>query len=86
MSKLEKTQIYTITIAVLIIIILVLLGNSWYAKRITTAQQQGYNIGLQDSVVAIIQQSRSCQPVNLFVGNQSFQFVDVICLQASKTK
>ena len=85
MTKLEKTKLYTIIIAVLIIIIIVLLGNSWYNKQITTAQQQGYKIGLQDSIVAIIQQSRNCQPVNLFAGNQSFQFVDVICLQAGKT-
>ncbi|MBS3098287.1 hypothetical protein J4209_05825 [Candidatus Woesearchaeota archaeon] len=86
MAKPEKTKLYIATIAVLIMVILVLLGNSWYAKRITTAQQQGYNIGLQNSVVTIIQQSRNCQPVNLFIENQSFQFIDVICLQAAKAK
>ena len=86
MAKLEKTKLYIATIAVLIMIIIVLLGNSWYNKQITAAQQQGYNIGLQNSVVTIIQQSRNCQQVNLFVGNQSFQFIDVSCLQAAKTK
>lgn len=86
MAKIEKTKLYIATIAVLIIIILVLLGNLWYNKRITAAQQQGYDTGLQNSVLTIIQQSRNCQPVSLFAGNQSFQLIDVSCLQSAKAR
>lgn len=82
----EKTKILYIVIAVLVIIILALLANSWYNGQIFAAQQNGYNLGLQNSIVAIIQQSRNCQPVSLFAGNQTFNFIDVGCLNAANNQ
>ncbi|MBI2128643.1 hypothetical protein HYU07_00240 [Candidatus Woesearchaeota archaeon] len=86
----EKTKILYIIIAILIVIIAGLLWNSWYNRQIFAAQQSGYNIGLQNSIISIIQQSRNCQPVSLFAGNQTFNFIDVACLrtneQLSETK
>src|SRR3989344_4418706 len=82
-KKMNKTKILYIIIAILVVIIAALLWNSWYNRQIFNAQQQGYNIGLQNSIISIIQQSRNCQPVSLFAGNQTFNFVDVGCLKAA---
>lgn len=83
-AKMEKTRILYIVIGILVIVILALLANSWYNRQIFIAQQQGYNIGLQNSIISIIQQSRNCQPVSVFVENQSFNFIDVACLRTNE--
>jgi len=69
--------------SVIIILSLIVIGigvNSFLNKLIANAQQQGYQAGIT-SVVSIVQQSRNCQPVSLFIGNQTFNFVDIACLQ-----
>jgi len=68
-------------IAILVLVIAGFLINSWYSNKIAAAQQQGYTVGVTQSVATIIQQSRDCKIVPLFIGNQTFQFVDVVCLQ-----
>ena len=70
--------------AIIIILSLIIAGigvNSLLNKLIANAQQKGYEAGITASVVSIVQQSRNCQPVNLFIGNQTFNSVDVECLQ-----
>jgi len=81
----NNTTILYIIIAILALIILGMLVNSWYTKQIATAQQQGYTIGVTQSIATIVQQSRNCQIVPLFIGNQTFQFIDVSCLQLNQT-
>lgn len=83
-KKMEKTKILYIVIAVLVIIILALLANSWYTKQIIVAQNQGYNLGYSTAVIEAIQKSRNCQPFSLFVGNQTFNFIDVACLKTNE--
>ena len=84
MSKNNTTILYII-IAILALIILGMLVSSWYTKQIATAQQQGYAVGVTQSIATIVQQSRNCQIVPLFIGNQTFQFIDVSCLQLNQT-
>ena len=72
-----------VVIAVLVLVILGYLGISWYKNQIAKAQVEGYNVGVTNSVVSMIQQSRDCQPLSLFIGNQTFQFVDTACLQTA---
>ena len=70
--------------AIIIILSLIITGvgaKALYNKFITNAQQQGYQAGITASVVSIVQQSRNCQPVSLFIANQTFNFVDMTCLQ-----
>jgi len=81
----NNTTILYIIIAILALIILGMLVNSWYTKQIAIAQQQGYTIGVTQSIATIVQQSRNCQIVPLFIGNQTFQFIDISCLQLNQT-
>jgi len=69
---------------IIIILLLVLAGigiNSLYKNQIAKAQQEGYNVGVTQSVYSLVQQSRSCKPVSMFIGNQTFEFIDTACLQ-----
>ena len=45
------------------------------------AYLQGYNQGITDVVSGLYQQTNTCQPVNIFIGNSSKQVIDVACLQ-----
>ncbi|MBS3105020.1 hypothetical protein J4234_02075 [Candidatus Woesearchaeota archaeon] len=75
--------------SIIIILSLIIIGigvNSLLNKLITNSQQKGYQAGITASVVSIVQQSRNCQPVNLFIGNQTFNFVDIACLQQQTTQ
>ena len=70
--------------AIIIVLSLLIIGigaNAIYNKIIGNAEQKGYQAGITDSVVSVIQQSRNCQPVSLFIANQTFNFVDMTCLQ-----
>ena len=76
-----STKILYSTIIILSLIIIGIGVDSFLNKLITNAQQKGYQAGITDSVVSIVQQSRNCQPVSLFIANQTFNFVDIACLQ-----
>ena len=76
-----KTKILYSVVIILSLIIIGIGVDSFLNKLITNAQQKGYQAGITDSVVSVIQQSRNCQPVSLFIGNQTFYFVDMTCLQ-----
>ncbi len=76
-----KTKILYSVIIILSLIVIGIGVNYFLNKLIANAQQQGYQAGITASVVSIVQQSRNCQPVSLFIGNQTFYFVDTTCLQ-----
>lgn len=43
--------------------------------------QNGYEIGANDVILGIIQQSYSCQPVSVWSENVTIQLINVECLQ-----
>ncbi len=43
--------------------------------------QNGYESGANDSIIGIMQQSYSCNPVSVWVGNDTVQLINVTCLQ-----
>lgn len=50
-------------------------------QDMTLSYKNGYNHGMQDSIIGIFQQSLGCQPVNIWIGNDTKQIIDVACLQ-----
>ena len=49
--------------------------------KLQQAFVQGYNQGLANAVSSLFQQTNTCQPVNIFVGNSSKNIIDIACLQ-----
>ena len=43
--------------------------------------QNGYETGVNDTIRGIIQQSYSCTPVSVWVGNNTAQLINVKCLE-----
>ena len=83
-----KTNAIYIVIIVVLLLVLAGIGlSTLYKNQISKAQQEGYDTGyttgVSTSVYSIIQQSQNCKPVNLYAGNQTFQFIDVECLKAA---
>ncbi len=47
--------------------------------------QNGYESGANNSIIAIMQQIYSCNPVSIWVGNDTIQLINVECLQSEPT-
>jgi hypothetical protein len=81
----KKISILYMVIAALMVLIIGMLGQSAYTQHITTLQQSayqsGYIRGVAESTSSIVQQTRECGPATIIIGNQSFQFIDIVCLQ-----
>lgn len=43
--------------------------------------QNGYESGVNDSILGIMQQSYSCNELSVWVGNDTVQLINVECLQ-----
>ena len=46
--------------------------------------KQGYNVGIQDTVVSLLKQTDNCQITNVNFGNYSRQVVDVACVKKAQ--
>jgi len=44
--------------------------------------QNGYETGANDSILGIIQQSYSCNPISVWAENNTVQLINVECLQS----
>lgn len=44
--------------------------------------QNGYESGINDSIIGIIQQSYSCNPISVWTGNDTVKLINVECLQS----
>ena len=50
-------------------------------QQIIESYQNGYNNSAENSVIGLFQQTSNCQPIYIWVGNDTRQLVDVACLQ-----
>jgi hypothetical protein len=80
----DKSRLYLLIIVILIIVLAFLGIRSLYNQQISKAQTEGYDVGVTNSVVSMIQQSRNCQPLNLYIGNQTYQFIETSCLNTQQ--
>ncbi len=50
-------------------------------QEIINSYQNGYNSGVENSIIELFQQTLNCQPTYIWVGNDTKQLIDVTCLQ-----
>lgn len=75
---------------VIIIMLVILLGtvayiffdkyNNAQAVRDMGSFQQGVQIGYQQAIIQLVQQASTCQPVPIFIENQTINMIAVDCL------
>lgn len=89
--KLKKEKLIILILGICLLVSIIYITTSSYntaqQNKITSAftqgATQGYNQGLNDAVVKIYQETDTCTPVPIFVGEDSKSIIDVACLQAS---
>jgi len=48
-------------------------------QEITNSYQNGYNAGVENSIIEIFQQTSNCNPTYIWVGNDTRQLIDILC-------
>lgn len=85
MLRMSKQKFVIILLCIMLIASLSYIGVTKYKQgqqvKLQQAYSQGYNQGISDVVSGLYQQTDTCQPINIFVGNLSKQVIDVACLQ-----
>ncbi len=78
----QRALIIVLLAAVLIMAGYIGLGayNGYMINTANTYYQAGYRNGVAATVRNIMTQSQNCQPVPLFFGNVTKNFIDVACL------
>ena len=80
--KMAVSQKAFLVIAILAAgIVLGYLHNAYVAGIQQAAYRQGYVQGASESALSIVQQTRECSPAVVTIGNQTFRFIDVVCLE-----
>ncbi len=80
----KRTIIITLLCFVLVLLLLgayLLLIKPSLNGYIVLKMKEGYNIGVFDSVVSLMQQASTCQPVPITLGNQTINVIAVECLR-----
>lgn len=89
LKKMKKERMIVIILGLCLLVSLVYIATSSYKtsqqNKITSAftqgLTQGYNQGLTDAVSKIYQETDTCKPVPIFVGEQNKNIIDIACLQ-----
>lgn len=87
--KMKIERLMLIILSVCLLMAVVYIATSTYKtsqqNKITSAftqgVTQGYNKGLTDAITKIYQETNACQPVPIFVGEQTKNIIDIACLQ-----
>jgi len=83
----DKKKVF-ITVLISIILVLLLFGTYLFWVKpslnglVVLGRNQGYNLGVFDSVLSLMQQASTCQPVPITLGNQTIDMIAVGCLPA----
>ena len=79
----KKTKRLVIGLLVIIAVLAGFIIFNYSVSWFDSQQSSAYSLGYQQAALTLIQQSRNCSIVPLYVGNQTFSFVDVSCLQGT---
>ncbi len=81
----QKLIIIILAVALCIIFVWFVIIDNYIIPSIISGNQlsfqNGYEIGSNDIITGIIQQSYSCTPVSVWSGNNTIQLINVECLQ-----
>lgn len=83
-KKISKWVLISIILAVLLISLLVYTGVKSYKTLRESERNEIFLQGYQSAVVQLMQSGANCTPVNVYIQNETMQFVDVSCLSATK--
>ncbi len=75
--KLDKKGLIIMVLALIIIIGVLYVTIPRYNIR---QQSKGFNMGIQETIVFIIQQASTCQQIPLIMNNQTINMIAVECL------
>ena len=81
MAELKKEKIIIYVLAILLVIAIFYIISSKYQSVKLASFQQGIQIGYQNAVDQLIQQTLTCQPVSLFKENKTISVIAIQCLQ-----
>lgn len=83
----KKTKLIVVGLLVIIAILagLVVYGHytGWFATQQQASFVAGYQQGATDAIKTIAQQSVTCNQVPLVIDNQTYNMINVACLQAA---
>ena len=82
----QKLIIIILAVALSVIFVWFVIIDNYIIPLIISGNQQsfqnGYEIGANDIITGIIQQSYSCQPVSVWAEDVTVQLINVECLQS----
>jgi len=79
----KKKIILVSSLGILFIVLQFYFLDYWDQKRLeeyADAFQNGYNLGVDNSVTTIFNNTEDCMVTNIFVGNDSRQIIDFSCI------
>jgi len=81
----QKLIIIILAVALSVIFVWFVIIDNYIIPSIISGNQQsfqnGYELGMRDSILGIIQQSYSCNELSIWAGNDTVQLINVECLQ-----
>ena len=83
-KKMKKEKVIVI-LSICLLLIVGFVGYSlyqnWQQNKMIDAFNQGYNQGITDTIIQVYQETDICEPIPLFVGDNTKHIIDVACLQ-----
>jgi len=83
-KKINKWVAISIILAILLVSLLVYIGVKGYRAAKENEKNeiflQGTQYGYQSAVTQLMQSGVNCTPVNVYIQNETMQFIDVSCL------
>jgi len=83
-KKINKWVLISIILAVLLVSLLVYIGVRNYKEARENERNEIFSQGVQYAVAQIMQSGADCQPVDVYIQNETMQFIDVSCLSTNK--
>lgn len=81
----QKLIIIILAVALSVIFVWFVIIDNYIIPSIISGNQlsfqNGYESGVNNSIIGIMQQSYSCNPISVWVENDTVQLINVECLQ-----
>lgn len=82
--KMNKMAILLIVLIVWAVFSIVFMARDYWQEFKLGQMQTAFNQGVEQSIGQIMQQAKTCQPVNLYSGDTQVNLIDVACLQQTQ--
>ena len=82
-KKIDKKTVIIILLSILVIALAGILAWGWYANYMANVNLFYYRAGYTQCISDAVSQGQNCQPVRLFFGNMTYDYIDIKCLQSA---